>query len=241
MSKYFPKPWGLFRGIYNRSKKIVCVSRGIEQKAEEIGFNNSQVILNAIDFNFIDNQINIEKTFDFNFIIGVGRMDDNIKQFDHLMSSYSNSVLPEKNIHLLILGKGSHQPFLEDFKKNLPNNEKIHFEGFQTNPFKYMSEALFFVLTSKYEGYPMVLLESLACETPVISYDCPTGPSEIIKHRENGILVPYQNKDKLTDAMNEFVDDIPLYEYCKSNSKKSVEHLSMENIGKDWAALLESC
>ena len=62
----------------------------------------------------------------------------------------------------------------------------------------------------------------------------------IIKHRENGILVPHQNMDKLTDAMDEFVEDIPLYEYCKSNSIKSVAHLSMENIGREWAALLKS-
>ena len=240
LSKYFPKPWRLFRGIYNRSKKIVCVSEGIEQKANEIGFHNSQVILNAIDFNFIDKQVNVKKTFDFKFIIGVGRMDDNIKQFDHLMSSYSKSELPKNNIHLLILGQGPYQPNLEAYKQELSHNEKIHFVGFQKNPFKFMSEALFFVLSSKFEGYPMVLLESLACGIPVISYDCPTGPSEIIKHRENGILVPHQNMDKLTDAMDEFVEDIPLYEYCKSNSIKSVAHLSMENIGREWAALLKS-
>lgn len=240
MSKYFPKPWYLFRDIYNNSKKIVCVSQGIMQKANKIGLNNTQVILNPIDFNFIDSQINSDEIYDFEFIIGVGRMDDNIKQFDHLMQAYSNSVLPEKNIHLLILGKGKYQSTLNDVRNGLLHCDKIHFVGFQENPYKYMNQALFFVLSSKFEGFPLVVLEALACGTPVISYDCPTGPNEIIKNRENGLLVTPQDKEKLTDAINLYVEDQSLYKHCKNNSKKSVEYLSMDNIGKQWESLIES-
>lgn len=240
LSKYIAKPWSFFRKAYNRSKKIVCVSKGIEQRVNSIGLHNTQVILNPIDFNFIDTKINNnEKLYEFKFIVGVGRMDDNIKQFDHLMYSYSNSILPEKNIHLLILGKGSYRTSIEDYAKGLENKEKIHFVGFQKNPYQYMKEALFFVLSSKYEGYPLVILESLACGTPVISYNCPTGPSEIIKHNENGILVPPQNKEMLIEAMNQFVENKLLYKSCKAHARKSVEHLSMENIGNEWEELIE--
>lgn len=241
ISKYIAKPWFLFRKSYNKSKKVVCVSKGIEQRANKIGLYNTQVILNPIDFNFIDNKIaGKEKLHDFKFIIGVGRMDDNVKQFDHLMYAYSNSRLPKNNIHLLILGKGPYQPSLENYSKGLENSDKIHFVGFQKNPYQYMKEAVFFVLSSEFEGYPLVVLESLACGTPVIAYDCPTGPSEIIKQKENGILVPAQNKDMLIDAMNDFLDDKLLYKSCKGNARKSVEHLSMENIGKQWESLIDS-
>ncbi|WP_372756694.1 glycosyltransferase [Mariniflexile sp.] len=240
MDKYIPKPWFLFRSIYNKAEKIVCVSKGIKQKTEEIGLENTQVILNPIDFKFIEDKIDSEKLFDFEYIIGVGRMDDNIKQFDHLMEAYSNSVLPEKHIHLVILGKGQYQSVLEDFQKTLPNGDKIHFAGFQDNPYKYMHQAKFFVLSSKFEGFPLVVLEALACGTPVISYDCPTGPSEIIEHEKNGLLIPAQNKRKLTEGMNAFVENEIRYNQCKANAKKSIAHLTMEDIGKQWQTLLEN-
>ena len=84
----------------------------------------------------------------------------------------------------------------------------------------------------------MVLIESLACETPVVSYDCPTGPREIVQHEKNGLLVKANDKQMMTDAMNRMVQDNFFYNKLRANAKNSVAHLSMDKIAAEWQSLI---
>ena len=141
---------------------------------------------------------------------------------------------------MIILGEGD---LISEYGKqvlslNLEN--KIIFKGKIENPFPYYKKATFTVLTSKNEGFPTVLLESLACETPVVSFDCQSGPNEIIINNENGILVENQNKEKMIVAMNEMISNKKLYLHCKNNAKSSVEKFSIQNIGNQWLQLFNS-
>ena len=166
-------------------------------------------------------------------------METNIKQFDKLIEAYSESILPRNNIHLVLLGDGDQKTNLQQLAKNRKVADKVHFLGFQENPFKYLKNARFFVLSSLNEGLPNVILESLACETPVVAFDCLSGPSEMIVHKKNGLLVENQNVKQLTEAMNLFVDDENLYKYCKQNALQSVESFSIATIGQQWLDLME--
>lgn len=103
-----------------------------------------------------------------------------------------------------------------------------------------MSKAKFLVLCSKIEGFPYVILESLACGTPIISFDCRTGPREVIKNEFNGLLVEDQNFVALTKAINKFIIDPELYDFCKNNTLKSVEKYDAKIIAKDWIRVLKS-
>jgi glycosyltransferase involved in cell wall biosynthesis len=85
----------------------------------------------------------------------------------------------------------------------------------------------------------MSLVESLAVGTPVIAVDCETGPREIIQNNYNGLLVENHNPKALAEAMNTMATDENLFQTCKNNAKKSVEHLSLENIAQQWKQLLE--
>src|SRR5690606_31221952 len=102
-----------------------------------------------------------------------------------------------------ILGDGVRLEEMKTLAKELDISDLVDFKGFEPYPENYLKNALFTVLTSKYEGLPTVLVESLFMHTPVISYDCETGPNEIIINGFNGLLIENQNAEKMIEGMNE--------------------------------------
>jgi glycosyltransferase involved in cell wall biosynthesis len=173
-------------------------------------------------------------------VLGVGRMVfDNNKQFDLMIEAYSRSELPKKNVKLVLLGDGEQRKDLENLVFNRNLKDKVIFLGFQNNPFPYFKNARFTLLTSKYEGLPNTISESLACGTPVIAFDCLSGPKELILDGNNGLLIENQNLDKFVFGINEFINDENLYSFCKNNAQKSVEKFEIEKIGNQWLNYLK--
>jgi len=84
----------------------------------------------------------------------------------------------------------------------------------------------------------MAIIESLAVGTPVISVDCETGPKEIILNNVNGLLVPNHDDISLSEAIITMIENEKLYQTCKNNAQKSVEHLSLTTIAQQWKQLL---
>lgn len=238
---YFPKNKYLANKIYSKAIKIITVSKKIEAKVQSnYSYRQLQTIYNPIDFDAIALESNAIFNKEFDYILAIGRMNDEVKQFDKLIESYSKTDLPKQNIKLVFLGDGDLRKQYELKAKQLGLENNIVFEGKVSNPYQYMKNAKFVVLCSKNEGFPTVLIESLACETPVIAFDCDSGPSEIIINNENGILVENQNFDQLIKAMNTMISDKDFYLHCKQNSKLSVEAFSLEKIGNQWMQLFNS-
>lgn len=239
---YMPEKSWLTRYIYAKAYGIVTMTNRIKQQIEKKhGLTNVKNIVYPLNIDYIKeragNNISLVKD---NYIMAAGRMgEDNIKQFDKLIDAYANSVLPSENIKLVLLGQGVLQKSLEEKAAKMGLEEKVIFTGFQDNPYYYMRHALFFVLSSKYEGLPMVLLEALACGTPLVAFDCQTGPSDIIQDGENGLLVKNQDFDELTKAINLMYTDKELYTKCRANAMESVAGFSLENVGQQWMEYLK--
>ena len=237
---YMPNWSFLTRFMYGDCYKLVSITN--ESKAlieRKHHLKNVVRIYNPIDIDAIAEKSMELNELPYDYIIGVGQMETNIKQFDKLIEAYSKSILPKSNIHLVLLGEGERKMTLQKLAKEKKNEDKVHFLGYQNNPFKYIKKAKFFVLSSLNEGLPNVILESLACGIPVVAFDCLSGPSEMIQHQENGLLVENQNIEKLTEAMNLFVEDENLYRYCKQNAPQSVQSFSVLAIGQQWLNLMK--
>ena len=102
---------------------------------------------------------------------------------------------------LIVLGKGRLRPVLESQAKELRIAEHVDFPGFVQNPYAFMAKASLFVLSSRFEGLPTVLIEAMACGCPVVSTDCPFGPDEILEDGRWGELVPMSDAKALSEAM----------------------------------------
>ncbi|HLP63164.1 glycosyltransferase [Flavobacterium sp.] len=240
LDSYLPKNKLLAQLLYRNCDKMIVVSKSIEAEIQRnYSFKNTLQIYNPIDVAQVNVLAEEKEAIDFNYILAAGSMHKNVKQFDHLIESYSNSILPNNNIKLIILGDGKMKESWMQLSKDLNQEHNVQFLGSVSNPFPYYKKALFTVLTSKYEGMPMVLLESLSCGTPVVAYDCDSGPSEIIIDKHNGLLIDNQNKKAMTQGLNAMIENKDLYLQCKSNAQSSIASFDVETIGNQWLQLLK--
>ena len=235
LKSYLPNNKLKAKLLYRNCQQFITVSKGIYEKvSNNYKFLPTKLIYNPIDFEMILNQSKQNISDDFQYILSAGSMNKNIKQFNKLIECYAKSILPSTNIKLIILGEGKLKSKWIKLAESLNLQDMIIFKGNVKNPFRYYKNALFTISTSKFEGMPMVLLESLACGNPIISWDYASGPNEIITDKQNGLLIENQHTEKLIEAMNLFVLDNNLYLHCKENAVSSVKQFSLETIGNEW-------
>jgi N-acetylgalactosamine-N,N'-diacetylbacillosaminyl-diphospho-undecaprenol 4-alpha-N-acetylgalactosaminyltransferase len=238
INHYMPDNSWLTRLMYNSSYANVAVTNQIKERiAIEHKLTNLVTIFNPIDIVEIETKKDEIIDLSYEFIIAIGQFENPIKQFDLLIEHYAKSNLPLQNIHLVILGDGDVSK-LNNAILETNFHDKIHLLGYQENPFKFVSKAKFLVLSSQNEGLPNVILEALACQTPVVTFDCPSGPREIVNGK-NGVLVENQNWQELILAMNKMIEDEVFYKSCKQNSLESCAPFLLDTIGRQWLDLMK--
>lgn len=237
---YFPKNNFLASKIYKKAYGLVTVSKLLEEKLRtNYHYKKIKTIYNPIVEGEIEKESASEKPFDFNYILGVGRMMDNIKQFDHLIEAFKRSDASANNFKLVLMGDGAYKNVLVDLVQKESLEDQVVFLPYMDNPFPYIRNAYLMALTSKNEGFPNVLIESLACGVPVVAYDCESGPSEIILDENNGLLVKNQDIDSMAKAMNRMINNTALYQSCASNSIDSIQKFNLDSIGREWLDYLK--
>lgn len=137
-------------------------------------------------------------------VVAAGRLTAQ-KDFPNLLRAFA-AVSSSRDARLIILGEGPDRAQLEALIEDLDLTGRVKLPGFVTNPYPYMAGADLFVLSSRWEGSPNVLVEALAIGTPVVATDCPSGPREILRDGSYGALVPVGDPLALAQAIGETLD-----------------------------------
>jgi len=156
-------------------------------------------------------------------ILGVGRLSDQ-KDFTTLLRAFA-LVRSRRKARLVILGEGSYRGDLERLVGELGIDADVHLPGFADNPFAYMAKTSLFVLSSKFEGLPGALIEAMACGTPVVATDCPSGPRELLEDGALGALVPVGDPAALSTVIEHALDHpVPAARLRAKASEFTVDH-----------------
>ena len=155
-------------------------------------------------------------------IVGMGRLTKQ-KDFPTLLRAFA-LLRQRKDVRLIILGQGNLRSELQELIKNLDLQVVVDLPGFVENPFAILKHASLFVLSSAWEGLPNALIQAMACGTPVVSTDCPSGPTEILQGGKWGRLVPVGNVEAMAEAMAATLEDENRPNVMQRAAEFSVDH-----------------
>ena len=166
-------------------------------------------------------------------IVTVGRLDYN-KGHDFLLKSFAIVCKKHPNLNLLIIGDGILRNNMELLAKQLRLTENVTFIGHSSKVEDFYNDADIFVFTSRSEGYPNALLEAYYFGVPLISTDCPDGPSDIIEHGKDGYLIEVDNTTELTSSLEKLINNYELRKKMSETALKRAGRYEVDNIKIKW-------
>lgn len=171
------------------------------------------------------------------YILSAGRLEHQ-KAHDVLIEAYARSGIWRSHA-LVILGKGSKLAALHRLAAQLGVGEHVRFIGFVANPYAWMGGADLFVLPSRWEGFPTVAAEAMACGAPVLLSDCAFGPRDIVVPGESGELVMPEAPAALAAAMKALIAEPARRERLSAAGRRRVERFAIHAMNEHYARLFE--
>ena len=201
----------LYRWFYRRHDEVICQSRYMrDDLVRNFRFPEarSRIIHNPVDVERVRSLSAQPVEFpvgDSNAVklVAAGRLDKE-KGFDLLIEALA--LLERPVVHLMLLGQGPLKADLQECARQHGVAGRVHFVGFQSNPYAWFARADALVLSSHYEGFPNVVLESLACGTPVIATPAPGGTREILEGVDGCVMAEEVSARSLADAIQRWLD-----------------------------------
>lgn len=172
-------------------------------------------------------------------ILAMGRLSRE-KGFDVLIRAFARVASRHPAWSLVILGEGERRSELESLARELGVTDRVRLPGRVSEPAPYLAAAGVFVLPSRYEGFPNALLEAMAAGLAAIATDCPSGPRHIVRHGEDGLLVPPEDEGALAETLNQMLASPQLRTRLGTRAQEVVERFGLDRVMGQWDGLLGS-
>jgi len=230
----------IFSKMYHKADYITSVSNSLKKSLKK-GFNlpdqKINVIYNPVDIKHILSSINMALTspIEEQYLIAIGRLEK-VKQYGLLLEAFA-LVRKQKILKLVIVGEGSELDKLKSFSKQLEIAEHVMFVGFTENPWTYIMHAEALLLTSRQEGFSIVIVESMIVGCPVISTRA-GGPEEIITHNQNGILVN-QNSREIAEQTIRLLENERMRQNMVKEAQDQITRFKPEHICPQISAMFD--
>lgn len=169
-------------------------------------------------------------------LLAMGRLTEQ-KGFDLLLRAFSKISPKHRDWILQIWGEGPLQDSLEKLRDQLNLQDKVQFRGLTKKSYDIMQNADIFVMSSRWEGLPMVLGEAMACGLPVISFAC-HGPKDLIRDGVDGVLIPPEDVPALASGLEKLMNDEEKRRQLSVRSTEVLERFGLEKITAKWESLL---
>ncbi len=234
---YGAAPWYsriLRRVAYPRLDAVVCLTKKDSEKYNFIDKNKLFVIPNSLSFS-IETPAELENKR----IIAIGRLTRQ-KGWDYLVAAAKKIKAEIPEWHIDIYGSGEEKESLSMQMKNNCTDDFITIHDPTQNIKNEMLSSSIMVETSRWEGLPMVLVEGEACGLPLVGFDCPEGPNEIIRDGECGYLVSIGDTEKFAEYVIKIAKNSDLRKQLGKRSFELAERFSPESVGKKWFELLKN-
>ena len=221
----------LQRRLYPRAFGLVTMTQGgLDYFAPEMR-RRGWVIANAVDL-----PDGWQKRRGNNILTAVGRLTHQ-KGFDLLLEAFARIADRHPEWKLVIWGEGDDRKSLEALRDALGLKGRVEMPGVTERPGLWVETADVFVLSSRYEGWGIVLLEAMAAGLPVVSFACEWGPAAMVEHGRDGILVPSNDVIALADALSNMLGDGALRTRLGANAEVSAKRYLPDRILSRWDAV----
>ena len=254
-------PFKLFvRFFFKKAHLLVAVSKAIALDLEKnfrIPPEKIRVIYNPVNVKKLQALAQepldpeYESLFACPVIIAMGRLERQ-KGHQYLLRAFTQVKKKIPQAQLVLLGEGSLKGSLQELSHELGIQDSVHFLGWQENPFRFLARAKVFALSSIFEGLPDVLLEALACQLPIVSFDCKSGPREVLSPMSNingvasdvekapyGILVPPNNEALLAQALLQVLQNEVLQQRYRQLARERAQDFDISVVLPQWHFLFK--
>ena len=231
--------------LYRRAARVVALSRGVEGDLRSLvpGIGPKLELVYNAGYDEAVLRLSREAPEEAPppgegpVLVACGRLAPQ-KAFDVLLRAFRR-VRDRGPARLWIVGEGPLRGALEEEARGLGLSADVWFAGFRANPYAYMRAADVFVLSSAYEGFGNVIVEAMAVGTPVVSTDCPHGPSEIIRDGQSGLLAAVGDADALGDAVLRVLGDAHLRARLAAEGEARARDFSAARIAGEYGEVFD--